>query len=270
MRAKEFIKELFEPQFKNTKKNVSHDLRALKTKANKPGTNAGSFGYVLDTPNDPGTVTKTAYDDDGGHPSANYKDQQKIDAYYIWVKLCARNNQMSANPYLPRVYVIDDREDENGLRVPRYQMEKLYAPTSDMINSDMLMAIASQIGVNAATKSTAWVKNIKSFYSTENEMSQDDAYNLERSIKSRIWDTIINAINDGDFDRSQDSLVEAHQLVNYIVQKWQNMNGEGVWEDMHSGNFMIRITNIGPQLVFTDPIAGAVPYSQVEEFLDGI
>jgi hypothetical protein len=269
MRAKEFIKELFEPVFKNTKKNVSHDLKALKAKANKPGVKSGAFGYVVDTPNDPGTVTKTAFDDDAGSQYSKFKDNQVVDAYYIWVKLCARNNQMAQNPFLPRVYVVDEREDENGQRIPRYQMEKLYPPNIEMINSDMLMSIAEQVGVpqNEIDK-----KLSDPFLLGWLATKEKDEYEIQKDkeFKKILWNLIIKTVSYEYFDKNNKELNQAYTMVNYITSSWRTRFESEIWEDMHSGNFMIRITNVGPQLVFTDPIAGAVPFSDAIEFLEVI
>jgi len=244
-------------------------MKALQAKADKPGVKSGSFGYVVDTPNDPGTVTKTAFDSDAHHAGSKYKFDKVIDAYYIWIRMCAKHSRMAQNPFLPRVYVVDEREDDTGQRVPRYQMEKMYAPNTEMINSDMLMGMAEQLGVskdrldNALVEVRSDILNHEQYFGTP--MPEE---RKEKEMKREIWGEIIRALGRNQFEFVNKELQQALALVEHIISTWPQESGR-IWEDMHSGNFMIRITNVGPQLVFTDPIAGEVPYSAVEQYLDG-
>jgi hypothetical protein len=176
---------------------------------------------------------------------------------------------MAENTFLPRVYVVDEREDDTGQRVPRYQMEKLYPPTIEMINSDMLMGMAEQLGVDKVRldfklgEFRGWVNDHEKYYGTPMPEEKQD-----KELKRAIWGEIIRALGRNEFEFVNKELQQALALVDNIVTTWDDNDGR-IWEDMHSGNFMIRITNVGPQLVFTDPIAGEVPYSAVEQYLDG-
>jgi hypothetical protein len=148
-------------------------------------------------------------------------------------------------------------------------MEKLYAPNTEMINSDMLMGMAEQLGVNKTRldkilgEVREWIQYVEKDYGTPMPEEKQD-----KELKRQFWGEIIRALGRNDFDFRNDELQQALALVDDIVTTWDDDNGR-IWEDMHSGNFMIRITNVGPQLVFTDPIAGEVPYSAVEQYLDG-
>jgi hypothetical protein len=48
-------------------------------------------------------------------------------------------------------------------------------------------------------------------------------------------------------------LREALRLVEHIIKM------PFVFPDMHNGNWMIRLTGVGPQLVIVDPVIGALP-----------
>jgi hypothetical protein len=277
MRAKEFISELFEPQFKNTKKTVSHDFHALRNKSMSGDAKAGSFGYVVDTPNDPGTVTKTAFDDElDSDESAYEQNNTVVDAYYLWVKACAKYQHMTKNPYLPRVFSVDDREDAQGTRSPRYQIEKLYHPTHASINSEMLKVIAERTGIlDHAIEhlSRESARYVRVEYDVKSGPEYDEFF--EKRFKRMIWENIVTKINlTNVFEDVMLSL--AVDTVDALVRNWQawceekddDYDQKRIWRDTHSGNFMIRITSVGPQLVFTDPIAGMAPYHEIIEFIE--
>lgn len=255
MRAKEFINEWFEPEFKNTKKTVAHDRMSLAKKAEKH--KSGSYGYVTDTPNDPGTVTKTQFDSDAGSTMSAYGKMDKpIDLYYVWVKMCSADSNMAKNPYLPRVYVVDDREDINGQRMPRYKMEKLYSLSDESINSEMLITIARKIAISEDI--------IEDYTNNAIQYAEDEGYDPGSIIKSQMIKLIIKHVHGiyyGDVSQ-YGNISRAINMVYKIKKGFVEAN-----LDMRKSNFMIRLTSVGPQLVFTDPIAGEVPFSRVQEFL---
>lgn len=245
MRAFEIVNEIITPVFKNTQKTVMHNIPAGVKAAYGRGTlGMGAFGYTQDTPNDPGTVTKTAYD------SGSVKRSPFVDAYYVWAKVTSTGSRAASNPFLPRIYVVDDRMDVDGVSLPRYQVEKLHNPNDPLITSEMLIAIMEQIGMS------------------------DDQFDPTYS-KTALWQAISSQLGWRRTDNQK--LLEALDLAQDIVDVWNlHYRWSGyhmgqtptIFLDLHPGNIMIRITSVGPQLVLIDPIAGAVYHYKVADFLE--
>lgn len=259
------IFELFEPEFKDSRKTVDYNRDNMSKKAS--GKPSGMYSYVSDTPRDSGTITKTTYNSEkpGGSPPA-------IEGYYLWVKACSK--YMKSNPALPRVYAVDDRTDASGDKYPRYKMERLYSALDDQIDVPMLAGILYKCGGDDAVKSyitqygvmyhgsrylSATLEGESGFY-TASELDQ---------IKESLFRFITSWCrtkykNGGLLDKNITNAVRlARGIVDRFGGDWYGSWGDNLRVDMHTGNWMIRLTNVGPQLVMTDPIAGSIPVSKV-------
>ncbi|KAI9549464.1 hypothetical protein GHT06_001864 [Daphnia sinensis] len=89
-------------------------------------------------------------------------------AYYAWVKTIAP--YMKSNPYLPRVYVVDDRTDARGSKNPRYKMEKLYSPSE--LSMDALLGMAEKIQGDGAVDEDVALSVYNTYYHGEFETEE--------------------------------------------------------------------------------------------------
>lgn len=174
------------------------------------------------------TIKSFKHDPDTKSPA-----DDTIDAYYDWVKAIAP--YAKSNPYLPRVYVVNDNADETGNIKPQYHMEKLFdfrkAPTS------MLYAIIYKESPTPEQAEVA-INKIK-------QKIQHGKITPEEG-KFQLWYDICNHIKINS--RNDPLIQEVLDIIAQLVRK------KGYKKDMHSGNFMIRRTSIGPQIVVTDPV----------------
>ncbi|KAI9549465.1 hypothetical protein GHT06_001865 [Daphnia sinensis] len=190
------------------------------------GKPSGMYSYVSDTPRDSGTITKTTYNSEKPGGSS-----PAIEGYYLWIKACSK--YMKSNPVLPRVYAVDDRTDASGDKYPRYKMERLYSAWDDQIDVPMLAGILHKCGGDDA---------VKSFITQYGQMYHGSRY-LRATLEVRL----------------------ARGIVDRFGGDWYGSWGDNLRVDMHTGNWMIRLTSVGPQLVMTDPIAGSIPIKLVSK-----
>lgn len=159
-----------------------------------------------------------------------YPSRLKVDAYYQWVQ--AIKPYMDSNPYLPRVYVTELQKDNQGKIRPIYKMEKLMQPTE--FSAESLMGMADKM-----------FKYLDQYF--ENYTSVNSS---PRSVFDAIVDIIKEIMTTGAYDIIKDPLLDqAIELVDIVKNQNENFK-----YDIHRGNFMVRGTSIGPQLVFTDPL----------------
>ena len=250
MRAHEFIKELVNPELRNTKKTVPHDLHNVVLRG-RDEEKRGMYGSVKDTPNDPATVTKTIYNTEMSPDAIDsdaFDGDYNVDAYYLWVKACAQSGMMGSNPFIPRVYVIDDRQDSRGVLLPRYRIEKLIPIRNER----------GEINVSVQVLA-AWLNQLAPDYVESHHLEQFIDDNDERT----LWAKIQYLLRTDTGSLVDEQAIDAVALIDELLS-WDDEIGN----DMHTGNFMYRLTSVGPQLVITDPIAGEIRLSTVENFLN--
>lgn len=147
------------------------------------------------------------------------------DAYFTYVKTIVDNKLFESNPYFPRIYAINTIKDKNtGEERYSINMEKLI--TLDSISDESLDIIYQRIfGVPIE----------KSVFTHSTRLSIDLLDTVENNNLSIIKDQYCK---------------EALQLIKSIKEN----NARFIY-DIHDNNIMIRKTNFGDQLVFTDPLA---------------
>lgn len=150
------------------------------------------------------------------------------DAYYHWVKAIAP--YISSNPYLPRVYVVNDNKSDWGM-TPTYKMEKLVDYTQ--VPLDVLISLYYK---EVPNPSDVYIDDLVSYTATEP---------LEK--EKMLWKKITQAVlHPGQENKHIDQAINiVYMLINKNLGHF----------DLHPGNFMIRMGKFGPQLVITDPIA---------------
>ena len=194
--------------------------------AYKPPSNSGFFGVVKPTPRNPHEVYKTTKRSfDGDDPDSDY-----YDGYYAWVTTIAP--YAKSNPYLPRVRVIDKKTDLNNQIKPRYQLEKLVNYTE----------------VSYKTLHALYLKEVPG--ATDELFTELRTRKYHQHNKKLIWlDIIYGVINTADEHSGTNP--QADELV-HLMDVASN-NAEPDLEN--PDNAMIRLTSVGPQIVFVDPIS---------------
>ncbi|CAB4133542.1 hypothetical protein UFOVP257_264 [uncultured Caudovirales phage] len=216
--------EIIEPRA--TKEKIPVEKRAL---------GAGAVAKVYPHETDPHMVVKK---------EKSHKDKRSLDrfgihsrndgfAYYV----DAASPYMQSNPYLPRVYIKNTRQAKNGIVSYTYVIERLVDRfDSNSVTPELIDAIAEKILV--------------------------DPYFVVRATKFEKWskltDYIDQAIRTNNYSTIKDKkLIEAGNIVHEAISKFKNdwpQSDATIRIDLHSGNFMIRMTPVGPQLVITDPL----------------
>ena len=155
----------------------------------------------------------------------------KSDPYYQWIS--AVKKLAGSNPYLPRVYDIKLETDSTGAVKPHYTIEKLIDGTT--LDKELTSSkdgldeynTANHIAIQIGGEKYSWISNWHWLIKT---LRVDLNKNLQKFVDPQF--------------------VEAFQLVKTVTDSNPNFH-----YDLHPGNFMIRLTSVGPQLVITDPIA---------------
>ncbi len=147
------------------------------------------------------------------------------DGYMSFVKLALKHQD---NPFFPKIYKAVLRELNIKLSSPyqaKYelvvQMERLHKLDSDEL-VDITPQLFQQLGL-------------------EIDPDTFDLGDLFGYLDSRaIRQDLVNSTNNPKFR-------QAMKLLEVFMQKWQ--------QDLHAGNWMIRLTSVGPQLVIIDPFS---------------
>ena len=236
------LHEIVDTQFRDTKFPGKHKPRppviddpaedwAEKLNKYVPPSLSGAFGTVKPMPRNPHEVYKTTqYSFDENDPDEYDNGRITYDGYYAWVSGIAP--YAKSNPYLPRVYVIDKKTDENGRIRPRYQLEKLF-------------------NYNEVPFSVLRALYLKEVPDATDDMFDELKHGTRLQItKKRIWMDIIYGVLSAA-DNRPGTNPQADELVELIY----SINNENEPDIDNPDNTMIRLTSIGPQVVFVDPVS---------------
>lgn len=239
------ISELVQP--KQIDSNLSaNELNAIyKDLDSRELGSAGAGAYAIgnEVPNDPHMWNK----------QTTISLQLDNDPYYQYVS--AIRKHISANPYLPRVYVTNIRKTEQGAILPNYTMEKLeHGPIQGhevpkpksrepdrQFNRGMIMAMGDKM-----FGSENWVDAALDVSMVDGEPT---VWQLLCGLVRTVYETRGQASAIKQYKLKIDpQLVSALRIVSQVQRRNSNF---GV--DMHAGNFMIR-RGASPQFVITDPL----------------
>jgi hypothetical protein len=149
--------------------------------------------------------------------------QPASNGYYQYVR--AIQPLMSSNPYLPRIYIADSLKTRPGTRFA-YTMERLYDAGNAVphVHENMFISFVNRTFVDPPEMPTN-----RGSYGIWATLTKE----LAGIAKSRNYSNLRDS-----------KLSQALQLIGKLNRSM----------DLHSGNFMIRYTSVGPQLVITDPV----------------
>lgn len=193
------------------------DEKGLGQKLNKTAT-ADANAYPHKT--SPNTVVKIAR-----------VKNPKQDGHVNLVNIALAND---GNPFFPKIYkaLLYKGPNENRLYV---EMERLHELNDHKLRHTLPFILKS-LGV-----SDRWLKRV-----------EDDFYkdNPHRLISKAIETVVVGDMK--DYDRVfSDDINPKFKTAIAELNDYANVKGVGV--DLHSGNFMFRLTSTGPQLVIMDP-----------------
>ena len=157
--------------------------------------------------------------------------------------------QHQDNPFFPRIYHARVYRDKEGILNPilLVQMEKLMSMTDPKIE-DAAAGLLDQLGIGTSElspKFKEYVKRSEWSKPTKRIMTKTSALNNKLMSASMKGDT--KAIARLGSRSKNPQFREAIKLLAPTMAK------EG--SDLHHGNWMVRLTAAGPQLVIIDPFA---------------
>jgi hypothetical protein len=175
----------------------------------------GSFSIARNS-KDPATIKKRQFNDPG------LKTEKDVFQDYAQV---IYHNKLWDKIHFPRIYSAKKLTDKDGKTLHRWEMEKLL-PLDKFAAKDhdaLYNLFARYVPEDYAMSVNSFLDVMKQSVLSGNTDKVDDE-NLARALK---W---------------------LHQMAKHFSKKYEVFR-----IDMRASNIMIRLTNTGPQLVFTDP-----------------
>lgn len=197
----------------------------------------GQEASAYDHPTHPGAILKYV----------NIKeDDPNQNAQVSFVHLVLENKD---NPFFPRIYkaeVIPLKDNPRGLPYQMViEMEKLYPLFGNKIR-DVLPHVLENLGIKPAHIAKLMKKGL-----TNPNIDMENWYKTDEG--NQLFDAFVDMMGDWDTLERMAKMTKIPKLTEAInkLQDWQHQYG--LETDLHHGNFMFRLTSVGPQLVFTDP-----------------
>ena len=204
----------------DTKIDYSSDPK-FTVKSSKVG--SGNYSDVFDS--DEWSVSKMMVNGD-------YIENPK-DPYTFYINYLIENKISTSNPFFPRVYNVHKKITPEHPHLSQYsfQIERL---------------------VHLKDLSTESLKSLENITGIKNKSSNKN-YIID-NIVHLIGLTFFGIYNDNLSDN--ENLVEAVSILKDVKKEYYKKSKNNCYFDLHKNNFMARIGNTGPQLVFTDPFLG--------------
>lgn len=195
------------------------------------------------------------------------------DAFYTFVD--SIRPYMASNPYFPYIYNINIKRDPAGKVRPDYEMQTLFNTNKfDWSSIAALLAKINPQQKDYVEKMLAPDSIARQKLDNWPERAKSHAENLFNDIVThvgRIKNDAVDYYQTTLVTQNLDITEELKQLEKYLENIFpdhdKNLlsavaiivilkeNNTNLSYDFHSGNFMLRGTAQGPQLVFTDPLA---------------
>lgn len=186
------------------------------------------------------------------HPGAILKyvnikeDDPNENAQVSFVHLALENKD---NPFFPRIYrakVIPLKDNPRGLPYQMViEMEKLYPLFGNKIR-DVLPHILENLGIKPKH-----IANLMKKGMTDPNVDMEKWHKTKKG--TGLFYAFVDMMDNWDTLEKMAQMTKIPELTDAInkLQNWQH--NYGLSTDLHHGNFMFRLTSVGPQLVFTDP-----------------
>ena len=178
---------------------------------------------------DPGTVTKSVR---FAHPSDGH------------IQFLVTASKHQDNPFFPRIYEMrTHKTNEPELNILHVEMEKLHPLTQENFREAATM-LFKNVGAEISDKAVSMMRDdpkaTRSSLPDETKIVYDAHYfdnflHLPYTKQQKILSKVKN-----------DKFVEFVEIMKDMIKDQPT--------DFHSGNFMVRLTSHGPQLVLVDPL----------------
>ncbi len=167
------------------------------------------------------------------------------DSAVAFIKIALENQH---NTFFPRIYhavLYADKENPKAYQNLVIQMERL-APLSSVKVHESAVRLFKQIGFDLDEKI------VKMYFNPEKDVEANEKH-IE-AITSKAQDVFVSTKKGGAYTGSLEKLakksrnkdfVDAVGILAPLMEKYG--------ADLHEGNWMIRLTQYGPQLVIVDP-----------------
>lgn len=214
------ILEQYDTRRSERRRERPYDYDQLNSLRGRKSAASGWYSRAVPHPQDPHTFIK----------STKLTSHLHDDAFHKYMEMVVGLHKRGIdNPYFPAVYEMKITRDPAGNTRPQYHLQALQQHTdydvealrgmAERMFKDPELIVTDQDGVNSA-----WG-------------------NICRVLKYAVEDQNFKHLKDPD-------LIRALKYIQALMQKNKG------WDlDMHSGNFLIRGTSTGPQLVITDPVS---------------
>lgn len=176
-----------------------------------------------------GYVHKT---DDPSQLDRVTRTADREEAGTMYLKFIYEHPQLKQNPFFPRVLDVTRPNSD----VPSYHIEKLYPIDSPAISKEFKDAL------------------MKKYFIMSDVSDHEDPIEYARDLAFEIS----SAVTYGELNIKDPQLKQAVLLIRKI-RSILAKTGLNPRIDIHRGNIMWRMTNLGPQLVITDPLFFAIP-----------
>lgn len=210
-------------QVNHTQQNIDkHDHDAMKKSflqdlTKRRGTNIGGFGKYDKSSNEPKMGVKQSH---------TASKSEEHDAYYTYIKAISQGDVASSNPYFPRVYSINTVKDKAGTITYKIDIEHL-KPLRDLTSPELFVL---------------WSRMFDKDKFQEHHIFSDkvDIDGAAKMVRDAAY---------GKIQPKDEQLHDALELIRYLMNKSDYNN------DINKNNIMVRRTNLGYQLVITDPLS---------------
>jgi hypothetical protein len=162
------------------------------------------------------------------------KYELKHESTYRYLKEITKEFN-TGNPYFPKIYSIRFFEYSLGESETHIygvvQMERLYSIND--FNKESLVG---------AIRNTGYDEYIEDYNETSPNLIQEFLFNISQFLRGN------NPAFIKSMSKSNPKFTTAMAVIRKLIKKYDFR------PDLHEGNMMIRLTNKGPMLVFTDPL----------------
>ena len=239
------INEIIDPEIsKREIKSPMNLPRMIKAKDRREYSSdaAGAYAYGSEVTGDPHLYSKKSF-----MPS-----RLEQDAYYQYIK--AAGPHMGENPYLPRVYKINVIADPLYRYKPSYKLEKL---------DDLASCDRAELRYLIESAFPGYLESLISTIDTSSEWAMGRGLIQEIKLVIEGPRQYPKYAAKHQFTVNPE-LLQAATIIQRVISSNKHFS-----LDLHSKNVMVRRTQVGVQLVITDPIQdgghsviGAKPWSK--------
>lgn len=254
MRLYEITNTLTPDKFSPEQVKQPHDVKFDIPDQEEIG--SGMFATVFSTQQEPGTVRKIS----------NKMDEREFreDAYFKYVRLLAKNDRFTSNPYFPKIYDMQVKKFSLAPDDPSTFYDYVYAVDIERLHD--WKTLSNKEALMLGKKMFHNFKQVASEQIERNTTISNrprPPKNTQQNLVDIHWRAVlmsfINSFIGALYPEKQSTIIKDPNFKKTIllIRSLKNKaksDDETMFYDIHKGNIMIRRGPSGPQLVFTDPV----------------